>query len=179
MILGVEELLRRVREENLVEDLSERELQNPEGAGFDLRIGELFALRGRGFLGIKERETPEMEKIAAYDADRSTVGELAPGTYYVMKTIEKVNTPLDLAILFRPRSTLYRSGVTAFTGNCAPGYAGELNFGIMNFGRETFRLEMGSRIVHAMFYEVKGGGSQYRGQWQGGRTTTDQREQQV
>lgn len=179
MIIGVSELLRLVKEENLVEGLSERELKNPEGAGFDLRIGELYRLKGRGFLGVTERETPEMERIAFYDPNKSAFVELEPGVYYVMKTIEKVNTPLDVVILFRPRSTLYRSSVTAFTGNCAPGYKGELNFGLINFGKEPFKLEMGARMVHAMFYEVKGGGSAYRGQWQGGRATTDGREEQV
>jgi len=49
MILGPNELLRLVKEENLVEGLSERELANPEGAGFDLRLGKLFRLKGRGF----------------------------------------------------------------------------------------------------------------------------------
>ena len=179
MILGISELLSLVKEQNLVEGLSERELINPEGAGFYLRIGELYKLKGKGFLGVTERETPEMELVAKYDAAKSTTVELEPGKYYVMKTIEKVNTPLDIAILFRPRSTLYRSGVAAFTGNCAPGYKGELNFGLMNLGSLPFKLEMGARVAHAMFYEVKGGGSQYRGQWQGGRTTTDDREKQV
>jgi len=179
MILGISELLRLVKEENLVEGLSERELTNPEGAGFDLRIGELYKLRGQGFLGVTERETPELELAASYDPAKSTVIALEPRIYYMMKTIEKVNTPLDVAILFRPRSTLYRSGVTAFTGNCAPGYKGELNFGLINFGAEPFKLEMGARIVHAMFYEVKAGGSAYRGQWQGGRATTDGKEVQV
>ena len=33
MILGIKELLNLVKEEKLVENLSERELKNPEGAG--------------------------------------------------------------------------------------------------------------------------------------------------
>ena len=179
MILGVSELLRLVREIKLVENLSERELTNPEGAGFDLRIGELFALDGQGFLGETERETPELKSLASYVLGKKTAITIEPQTYYVMKTIERVNTPLDIAILFRPRSTLYRSGLALFTGNCAPGYKGELNFGLINLSKEPFRLEMGARVAHAMFYRVEGGGSQYRGQWQGGRATTDGRETQV
>jgi len=35
---------------------------------------------------------------------------------------------------------------------------------------------MGARVVHITFHEVLGEGSQYRGQWQGGRVTTEGRE---
>lgn len=179
MILGVSELLRFVREQQLVENLAERELTHPEGAGFDFRIGALYRLRGEGFLGVDERETPDMEEVAAYSTEETRSVALAPQVYYVMKTLERVKTPQDIAILFRPRSTLYRSGVTLFTGNVSPGYVGELNFGIMNLRDEPFRLEMGARVCHALFYQVTGDTTAYRGQWQGGRTTTAGREQQV
>jgi hypothetical protein len=41
MILGIKELHRLVDEQKLVENLCEREQNNPEGAGFDLRMGEI------------------------------------------------------------------------------------------------------------------------------------------
>lgn len=179
MILGISELLRLVREKNLVENLSERELTNPEGAGFDLRVGALYTIKGTGFLGVTERETPQMEEVIAYSLSEIKAFKLEPNVYYVAKTIERVNTPADIAILFRSRSTLYRSGVALFTGNVSPGYNGELNFGIMNLRNESFTLEMGARMVHAMFYQVTGETGLYRGQWQGGRTTTDGKEVQV
>ncbi len=179
MILGVSELLRLVQEKKLVEGLSERELTNPEGAGFDLRIGALYRVNGKWFLGVSERETPAMEEVTAFSAEENRSVLLEPLVYYVMKTIERVNTPNDIAVLFRPRSTLYRSGVALFTGNVSPGYAGELNFGIMNLRDEPFVLEMGARVCHAMFHRVSGETAAYRGQWQGGRTTTDGREKQV
>jgi deoxycytidine triphosphate deaminase len=179
MILGVSELLRLVREKKLVENLAERELNNPEGAGFDFRVGALYRVNGKGFLGVSERETPAMEEIVSYSPKENCSVALEPHIYYVMKTIERVNTPNDVAILFRPRSTLYRSGIALFTGNVSPGYVGELNFGIMNLRPEPFMLEMGARICHAMFYQVVGETAAYRGQWQGGRTTTDGKEKQV
>ncbi|MDP3769706.1 MAG: hypothetical protein U1A23_04910 [Candidatus Sungbacteria bacterium] len=179
MILGVSELLRLVREKKLVENLAPRELTNPEGAGFDFRIGALYQVIGKGFLGIEERETPAMQELVHYSPEEHRSVTLEPHVYYVMKTIEKVNTPSDIAILFRSRSTLYRSGIALFTGNGAPGYAGELNFGIMNLRNEPFTLEMGARVCHAMFYQVVGETAAYRGQWQGGRTTTDGKEKQV
>jgi deoxycytidine triphosphate deaminase len=179
MILGVKELLKLVNEKNLVENLSERELNNPEGAGFDLRIGELYKISGKGFLGVEERETPGMKLIAGYKEGKTTKVELQPQVYYVMKTIENVNMPDNLLAVMTPRSTLFRSGIYIFGGQTPPGYQGGLTMGIYNFRDVPFRLEMGSRVVHIMFFEVKGKSSLYRGQWQGGRVTTKKKEKQI
>ena len=46
MFLGVDKLLKLVREKKLVEDLCERELKNPEGCGFDLRLGKVWKIKG-------------------------------------------------------------------------------------------------------------------------------------
>jgi len=179
MILGVKELLKLVKENKLVENLSERELKNPEGAGFDLRIGELYGIKGRGFLGVEERETPEMELVAKYENGKTVKIELQPRTYYAMKTIEEVNMPEDLLAIMTPRSTLFRSGVYIFGGQTPPGYKGGLTMGIYNFREEKFKLEMGARVVHIMFFQVEGESNLYRGQWQGGRVTTNKKEKQV
>lgn len=39
MILGINELHRLVKDKELVKNLCQRELNNPEGCGFDLRLG--------------------------------------------------------------------------------------------------------------------------------------------
>ena len=179
MVLGIKELHQLVHERQLVSNLSQRELENPEGAGFDLRIGELYETSGQGFLGVTERETPSMNLLAKYKEGEATEVLLKPNTYYVLKTIESVCMPESLLAIMTPRSTLFRSGVYVFGGQVPPGYAGELNMGIYNFRQEEFRLEMGARVVHIMFFEVKGEGNLYRGQWQGGRVTTEKKETQV
>lgn len=179
MVLGIEQLHALVKEKGIVTGLSERELTNPEGAGFDLRIGELYEVAGSGFLGIDQRETPNMTLIAKYEEGKTTQVVLKPHTYYVMQTVEKVNMPEDLLAIMMPRSTLFRSGVYVFGGQVPPGYKGGLNMGMYNYRNTDFRLEMGARVVHIMFFEVKGKGNLYRGQWQGGRVTTDQKEKQV
>ncbi|MDP2663839.1 MAG: hypothetical protein Q8P08_00055 [bacterium] len=178
-ILAVNELLKLVKEKKLVENLSKRELENPEGAGFDLRIGELYNLEGKGFLGIEERNTPDIKPLAKFEMGKNNKVQLQPKTYYLMKTVEKINLPENILALFTPRSTLYRSGVYIFGGQSAPGYQGELTMGIYNFRDEGFELEMGSRVLHIMFFEVKGKSNLYRGQWQGGRVATDKKEKQV
>ncbi|OGZ44571.1 MAG: hypothetical protein A3J55_01955 [Candidatus Ryanbacteria bacterium RIFCSPHIGHO2_02_FULL_45_17b] len=179
MILGPEILLQLVRENKLVENLSERELTNPEGAGFDLRLGEIYKISGEAFLGVTERKTPAVELVAKYDPENKQKIVIRPGDFYLVKTIEKVNTPLDITINFKPRSTTFRSGLFLRTGNVAPGYQGELTFALKNEGPAVVTLELGARIIHAQFEQVLGEGAQYRGQWQGGRVTTDKTETQV
>jgi deoxycytidine triphosphate deaminase len=178
MILGIDQLHGLVKTKKLVEGLCERELKNPEGAGFDLRLGEVYELkRGEGFLGVKERKTPAIKLVAKYGRDKFFV--FKPGAYYLIKTIEKANTPDNILILFRPRTTIFRSGLALFTGNCSPGYCGELTFGLTNLGKSKVKIELGARVAHAMFYEVKGKTHLYRGQWQGGRVGAKKKEKQV
>ncbi|MDO8486913.1 MAG: hypothetical protein Q7S45_01265 [Candidatus Curtissbacteria bacterium] len=179
MILGPKKLLSLVKGKKLVENLADRELTNPEGAGFDLRLGELFKIKGRAFLGEFERETPDVVTVAKYTPGKSKKVKILPGEFYLAKTVEHVNTPQNLTINFKPRTTTFRSGLYLRTGNVAPGYQGELTFAIKNEGPVTVVLEMGARVMHAQFEEVRGGGNMYRGQWQGGRVTTKRRERQV
>ena len=51
--------------------------------------------------------------------------------------------------------------------------------GIYNFSQENFELELGSRVIHIMFFEIKGKANLYRGQWQGGRVSSEEKEKQV
>jgi len=180
MILGPKKLLQLVKIKQLVEGLAERELRTPEGAGFDLRLGELYEFDGgKAFLGETERETPKLKLKIKYQKSKINKITIKPGEFYIAVTIEKVNTPLDITINFKPRTTTFRSGLFVRTGNVAPGYCGKLTFAIKNEGPLPVTLEMGCRIVHAQFYRVEGGGTQYKGQWQGGRVTTRKREKQV
>ncbi|MBZ9569471.1 hypothetical protein KJA16_00930 [Patescibacteria group bacterium] len=179
MILGVKKILKLVKEKKMVENLSKRELKNPEGAGLDFRIGEIYEVSGKGFLGVEERETPKIKLLAKYNPKKKKTFAFKPEKYYLMKTIERVNTPENILILFRPRSTLYRSGMMIFSGNVSPGYKGELTFGIANLGQCEVKIELGARVVHAMFFEIKGKTNLYRGQWQGGRVSTIKKEKQI
>ena len=204
MVLGPSLLLKLVKTKKLVENLSERELTNPEGAGFDLRLGEVYSIKGDAFLGETHRKTAEIELVAKYEdrhsgkpkahpeslarGDSGVVSlprmtgkniKIKPGDFFLVKTIESVNMPANLTASITPRSTTYRSGLFIRTGNVPPGYCGGLIFGLSNEGPITVEIEMGARFVHIQFSEVKGGGNMYRGQWQGGRVTTRKKEKQV
>lgn len=179
MILGPEKLLELVRSVKLVEHLSDRELTNPEGAGFDLRLGEIYRIKGKAFLGETLRSTPGVELVEKYVEGEKRSVEIKPGDFFLVKTIEKINLPITLSAVIIPRTTTFRSGIFIRTGPIQPGYSGELTFGLKNEGPITVEIEMGARFVHVIFHEIKGSGSAYRGQWQGGRVTAQKKEKQV
>src|SRR3989344_4268615 len=143
MVFGTEALLRLVREEKLVTGLSERELKNPEGAGFDLRLGKVRRLIGAGFLGITERGTPDSELLMVFEEGKLRTFQLQPEQVVLSTTVESVKMPRDLTAIIEPRSTLYRSGVIMRGGNVAPGYEGTLSFPLYNAHTEPMLIEMG------------------------------------
>lgn len=182
MILGIKKLHELVKTNNLVENLCERELNSPEGAGFDLRLGEVYELEGDGFLGVEERDTPNIKLVGKNNLEKNESENFfifEPGKYYLIKTIEKVNLPITLSGIIFPRTTLFRSGLGLFNGIVQPGYSGELTFGLCNLGKSNIKVSFGARVVHITFHEVLGEGNQYRGQWQGGRVATDGQETQI
>src|ERR1700716_3899776 len=107
MILGPKKLLELVKEVKLVENLSQRELTNPEGAGFDLRIGEVYKISGDAFLGETHRKTAEIDLVASYKEGEVTNFTIKPGDFYLVRTIETFNIPQDLTVNFKPRSTTF------------------------------------------------------------------------
>ena len=179
MILGPIELLRLVKKQKLVEGLSKRELTNPEGAGLDLRLGEVFKISGSAFLGETHRKTPDIKSVKLYDPKKKSSIKIKPGDFFLVKTVEKITLPLNLSAVILPRTTTFRSGLFIRTGPIQPGYSGELTFGLKNEGPITVEIEMGARFTHLIFSEIKGTGSAYRGQWQGGRVSATKREKQV
>ena len=179
MVLGIDKIKKLVKEINLVEGLGKRDLENPEGAGLDLRLGEIFKIEGETFLGIDTRKTVVDKSVAKYDPKKVSTFTVKPDEFYLVQTVEKINTPDFLVPLVFPRTTLFRSGIWLLTSATSPGYEGKLTFGLKNMGDCNFKVELGARIAHIIFLEVGGKSSSYRGQWQGGRVTTKDEEVQV
>lgn len=179
MIIGFDQLLPRVRKGELIKNLAQRELENPEGAGFDLRAAEVYEIGSSGFLGVTERETSRATLLASYDEAKPTAITLEPGKYYLVKIIEEITLDPDMLGIYHPRSTLFRSGVVLQVGVHPPGFSGAPTFGIHNAGPYPFTLEMGARIAHINIMRIEGESSAYRGQWQGGRVAATTREKQV
>lgn len=180
MILGHSELHKLIKSHNLITGLSKRDLESPEGCVFDLQLERVFTLSGRTFLGIDERELANVTEVATFDPKNRSSYIFKPGSYHLIKTVEEVNLPENIAALFQPRSTTFRSGLNLRTGFANPGYHGPLYFGLHNAGPIEVEIELGARIASVYFLKVKGKAvNTYRGQWQGGRATTKGREKQI
>ncbi len=182
MILGIKKLHELVNKNNLVENLCDREINSPEGAGFDLRLAEVYEIEGAGFLGVEKRDTPNINLLAKDDPNKTEDENFyvfKPNEYYLIKTMEKINLPTTLSGIIFPRTTLFRSGLVLANGLVQPGYSGELTFGLCNMGKSNIKIAFGARVVHITFQEVLGEGNQYRGQWQGGRVATEGEEVQI
>ena len=180
MILGHSELRKLIKSHKLITGLSKRDLDNPEGCVFDLQLEKVLKLKGKTFLGIDERETAETVEVASFNPKKKSSFIFKPGKYYLTKTIEKVNLPDNIAAVFKPRSTTFRSGLIVRTGIADPGYHGPLYFGLFNAGNIPVEIELGARYASVIFMEVKGKPVNiYRGQCQGGRDSTKGKEKQI
>ncbi len=180
MILGHSELKKLIKSNNLITGLSERDEKDAEGCVFDLQLDKVYTLKGKAFLGIDERETPELTEVASYDPKKRSRFTFEPGKYYMTKTVEVVNIPENIAAIVKPRTTTFRCGLYLRAGIINPGYNGTLDFAIKNEGPIPVEIELGARFAQIFFMEVKGKAVHtYRGQWQGGKSNSRGREKQI
>lgn len=187
-VLGIDEVLRRVREEDMITDLGQRELDIPEGVGVDLRLGQVHVVsEGGAFIeadgkaGLGKRKGVQTKQLAEWkpDSDEQEFVNIEPGHYYMVRTIEGLKTPLDVMPMIYPRSTLFRVGLQLLVTKTDPGYEGPLACGLKNLGEFPVKLQLGARIANIVFYQIEGTGTAYRGQHMGGRVAIHEEERQV
>ncbi|MCP1651524.1 dCTP deaminase [Pseudomonas nitroreducens] len=177
MIQAPASLLSLIKEGKIIKNLSQRELDSPEGVGFDLRIAKLFILSPEeGSLKCKTRRTPDTTEVTP---DRNNCYHLKPGAVYLATTMEEFDLPRNLAAVFYPRSTLFRSGVCFESSILPPGYIGPMTFTVINNHKKEFEIEIGARFAHAVFHTTTGDADDYKGQWQGGRISQPRDEDQI
>lgn len=186
-VLGIDRIMQLVKDRNLIENLGQRELDNPEGVGVDLRVGEIHKItEGGAYIevdgqaGLGKRKGVKTEILAKFNPDSEIQQEISikAGEYYLVATVERVNTPNNLMPLVYPRSTLFRSGCLLLNTKTDPGYSGTLTMGLINLSKFPLKLQMGARICNMVFLNIEGETVEYRGQHQGGRISFEE-EQQV
>lgn len=187
-VLGLDEVLRRIKEDGLIEGLGDRDLSNPEGVGLDLRLGSVHKIvEGGAFIeadgeaGLGKRKGVKTEELMAFTPGAKTQPEfvIKPGEYYLVQVFETINTPEDLMPVVYPRSSLFRAGLLLLNSKTDPGYKGPLTMGIANLGPFEVKLQLGARICNMVFFKIEGKTVAYRGQHQGGRVSPHEEEQQV
>ena len=188
MILGIDEVLKRVKKEKLIENLGKRDLKNPEGVGIDLRLGAVYKIiqggafiEADGKMALGKRKGVKTELIAEFKkrARKQIEVIIKPGDYYLISTIEVINTPNDLMPVVYPRTSLFRAGLLLLNSKTDPGYKGALTMGLKNLSEYEVKLQMGARICNIVFFKIEGQSTSYRGQHQGGRISPHEEEQQV
>lgn len=186
-VLGIHEVVDRIKRGELVHNVGRRELENPEGVGVDLRLGQIHTITGGGAFieadGAKDlghRGGVTTTQLGEWhEGEEPESVEIEPGKYYLVRTIESIDTPLDLMPMIYTRGTLFRSGLVLIASKGDPGYKGPLVFGLRNLSDFPVRLQLGARIANLVFYTIEGEGTAYRGQHQGGRVAIEGKERQV
>lgn len=175
MIIAASKILELNEKYNLISNLSERE-KNP-GVGFDVRVGEIFKLNSPSFLGVDDRKTSDIIKVAEFGKNKDYI--LKPNELVLVRTIEEVNLPKDKVLIggkdyfimqdAYPRSSLQRCGILLKTTLTDPGYHGKLTFMMKNLSDFSFKIELGSRIAAVVFKAVYGDKMKgYSGKYNGG-----------
>src|SRR3972149_7881741 len=156
-VLGIDEVLKRVKKDGLIENLGKRELKNPEGVGVDLRLGAIHKIvAGGAFIeadpstrsgqvGYGKRKGVKTEILAQYNSKKRKQEEVVikPGDYYLASTLEIINSPKDLMPLVFPRTSLFRAGLLLLNSKTDPGYKGQLTMGLKNLSAYEIKLQMG------------------------------------
>src|SRR3990167_5123367 len=188
MVIGINEILKRVKKEKLIENLGKRELENPEGAGVDLRLGSVHRIvRGGAFIAgarqqaFGKRKGVKTELIAEFKPRAKKQKEIVinPGDYLLVSCFEKLNAPKDLMPVVYPRTSLFRAGLLLLNSKTDPGYKGTLTMGLKNLSEFPVILQLGARFANIVFFKIEGETVSYRGQHQGGRISPADVEQQV
>jgi deoxycytidine triphosphate deaminase len=165
VVMGYDKILELIDKESLIENVDKN---NVQPSGVDLRVKKIYKLKNGGYLGVKNRQTPNVDLISENIGDKIT---LEPNEFVLVETMEKVNMPKDLLALILPRSSLFRCGVSLHTAVVDPGFIGTLTFGMKNLSDHPFEIEIGSKIGQIVFEEVKGNEKLYNGKYQGGKVT--------
>lgn len=187
-VLGLNEIHKRIKKQGLLKNLGQRDLKNPEGVGIDLRLGSVHKIiKGGAFIeGDRQqaqgsRKGVETKEIAKFqqEKEKQTWIVIKPKEYYLVQTVESVNTPLDLMPIVHTRTSLFRAGLLLLNSKTDPGYCGQLTMGLTNLSPFPVKLQMGARICNIIFHKIKGKTISYRGQHQGGRVSPKKAERQV
>ena len=184
-VIGIHEVVRRIKEDNLISGLGGRDLSNPEGTGIDLRLGAVHEIteggayiEADGPAGLGKRSGVKTKKLYHLkEGDTQDELIIKPGDYYLVQTAETVHTPSDLMPMVYTRGSLFRAGLLLLASKTDPGYEGQLTFGLTNLGPFPVKLQLGARMCNIVFYKIEGETIAYRGKHQGGRVSHGEERQ--
>jgi len=148
VILQKAELLRRVKEQQLIADYVDLE-QQLQPASFDLTLQKVFALKGAGTIDFDnaERKLSEVEELP-FDADGKV---FLPKGVYKIRYNEIVSIPPDLCAFNSSRSSLTRCGAAVQMGFWDPGYSGRSENMLLVMNENGLTLKKDAKLTQLIF----------------------------
>ncbi len=129
---------------------------------YDFRLGELFKHVEMPLVDSSKNQVPRLNKLRLPYV-------LAPGEYVLARTIEELDTPLDLMSIYAIRSSAFRIGLNILCGINDPGYSGKAVFGVLNVSQNKIKLSKGMKLLQTAFMDLKGNAVPIQTKYMGGR----------
>ena len=123
--------------------------ENIQPCSYDFRLGELWKHKKGGVIDLSRDKLPALVAL-------KLPYQLKPGEYVIGKSIEELDTPLDVMCFYAAKSTAFRIGLNILYGINDPGYKGKAIIGIYNISQNTIILKKGMSFLQAVFVTLKG-----------------------
>ena len=138
--------------------------------GIDLTVARVYKFRSSGQVGFPSDSThlPDVEELPFPESGWL---HLAAGAYRI-RLAERVNLPLDVFAIARPRSSLLRMGVHVGTALWDAGYSGQGEALLVVLNPHGVMLQYRARVLQLVFFRLdvppaEGYTGQYRGEGEG------------
>jgi dCTP deaminase len=175
MILSSQEIIRRIRQDDLVftPALDEFQLQ---AHSIDLRLGFSFLIPASWELSSEGRvalRTDHLDfenqssRFTLIELEEGQFFDILPGEYVGVSTLEKIKLPPDIMAVLYPRSSVNRRGLSIdLTGIVDAGFEGNLLIPVRNNTQyQVIRMYPGERFCQVVFEEIQGIPSVRQSRW--------------
>lgn len=149
----------------VIEPLEAKQIQP---ASVDLRIsGEMLMIRGKEIIFEKEQE---------YDKSDGNEVRIPAKTHAIIRSLEHVELPKDVAGMMKLRSSLSRVGLMLNNaGWVDPGFNGTLSLSVFNANDCPIRIAKGTRFAQLILMKLDCESSGYAGRYSGQKAVTGKR----
>jgi dCTP deaminase len=149
----------------VIEPFDEKQIQP---ASVDLRIsGEMLRLKGKEIVFEREQE---------YERCNGDEVVIPAKTHALIRSLEYVELPNDVAAMTKLRSSLSRIGlILNNAGWVDPGFKGTLTLSVFNANDCPLRIAKGTRFCQLILMRLDRESAGYAGKYSGQKTTTGKR----
>ena len=125
--------------------------------GYDLRLARDFKsvdgkLGDRRNIPVAEWESPSCPWYGEDDHGEFFLSH--PGSFWLARTVETLQIPDDVMVLFFDKSSLAREGIITNVTPGEPGWKGHLTLEISNNGPNPVKLYIGQGIIQSVWHKL-------------------------